>query len=115
MQKLHRERVVDLGAQASHGHLDHVGVGIEVHVPHLFGKGRARKHLAALAKEQGEERELFCREIEALTRAIGLAARKIDFKVGETELCGEAVAGSSAATQERDHASEQLGKGEGLN
>src|SRR5688500_15217310 len=59
------EGIVHLRAQAAHVDLDHVGVAVEVHVPHLPRDERPRQHLALAASEEGQERELLGGEVEA--------------------------------------------------
>ena len=69
MNQLGLERVVELGAQAPHRHIDDVGVAVEVHVPHMLADQRARDDLAEVAHEVIEQRVFLRRQIDALAGA----------------------------------------------
>jgi len=69
MNQLGLERVVELGAQAPHRHIDDIGVAVKVHVPHMLGDQRARDDLAEVAHEVIEQRVFLRRQIDALAGA----------------------------------------------
>jgi hypothetical protein len=111
VQQLHVEGVVELAAQAAHGHLDHVGVAVEVHVPHLLGQRGAREDLPAPAQQHHQQRELLGRELEPRAVAKALAADQVDLQVGQPQ---HRRFLRLAAAQQRLHARQQFGEGEGL-
>src|SRR6266545_5697844 len=55
------EAVVDLGPQAAHEHLEHVGERIVIVVPDVRGDGRAIDYLSLVAREQLEQGEFLGR------------------------------------------------------
>src|ERR1700674_623784 len=52
------EALVDLGAQPRHVHVDHVGLRVEVIVPHVLEQHGAGDHLAGVAHEIFQKPEL---------------------------------------------------------
>lgn len=48
------ERIVHFLPEPADGHIDHVRIGIEIHVPHLFGNDRARQDLTGTANEAAD-------------------------------------------------------------
>jgi hypothetical protein len=116
VQQLAGEGVVELGAQAAHRHLDHIGVGVEVHVPDLLGQRGARQDLPAPAQQQRQQVELLRGQVQPLLRARGAAGDQVELEVSQVQLgglCGVAVAGGAPAQQRAD-ARQQFGEGEGL-
>lgn len=67
VDKFWHVRVVDFGAQAAHSDFDHVGVAVEIEVPHLRGDQGARQHFALTAGEQLQQGEFFIGQADALT------------------------------------------------
>src|ERR1700685_1325259 len=51
------EIAIDLGAQARYVHIDHIGLRIEVIVPHMFEQHGARDHLARVLHQIFQEPE----------------------------------------------------------
>src|ERR1700727_2528639 len=51
------EVAIDLGAQARHVHVDHIGLRIEVIVPDMFEQHGARDHLAGVLHEIFQQTE----------------------------------------------------------
>src|SRR3984957_9505001 len=51
------EIAIDLGAQARHVHVDHIGLRIEVIVPHVLEQHGARDHLAGVLHEIFQQTE----------------------------------------------------------
>src|SRR5260370_30583660 len=67
------ERIVPFLPEPADGHIDHIRVGVEIHVPDLFGDDRPRQDLAGAPNKEREQRELLRREVElppAPTRAL---------------------------------------------
>ena len=52
-----------LARKAPHGHFDHIGVAVEVHVPDLGRNQRTRQHFTLPAQQQFEQCELLGREV----------------------------------------------------
>ena len=69
------EVVVDLRAQSADRDFDHVGVAVEVHVPHIGRDLRAAQYFALPAREQLQQREFARREIDALAARLTRRAR----------------------------------------
>src|ERR1700693_488638 len=51
------EIAIDLGAQARHVHIDHIGLRIEMIVPHMFEQHGARDYLASVLHQILEQSE----------------------------------------------------------
>src|SRR6476469_4788676 len=58
VQQLLLERTIDLLAQAAHEHVDDVGLGIEVVLPHVRQNHRLRNDSSGVAHQVLEQREL---------------------------------------------------------
>src|ERR1019366_6980408 len=86
VQQAALERRVDLGTQPLDRHLDYVGVGVEVDVPHHFGDRGLRHDLALVTCQHGEQRKLFGGEFNAAAVAEGLARQQIDHQVTDAYL-----------------------------
>ena len=112
VDQLRLEVVVDFGTQAADGDIDHIGIGVEIHVPYLRGDQRARKHLALVAHQQFEQREFLLAERDALARPSRPAPRQIETQVGDLQTVGHHR--RRAPAQQGSHPGEQLREGEGL-
>jgi len=84
VQEFFREGIVDLAAQPTHGDLHDVRIAVEVHVPHLLGKRRARQHLP-VPTQQRQQREFLRGQIESLSGTRGFVPNQIELEIGETE------------------------------
>src|SRR3989454_5782487 len=81
--QLRLEAVVDLAAQAAHEHLQHVGEGVVVVVPHVRGNGGAIEHAPLLDHEQLEQGKLLGAQRDRPTAAPHLAGAQIDLRSEE--------------------------------
>ena len=85
-----------------------------MHVPDLFGQGGARQDLPTAAGQQRQQVELLGGQVQALRAARAAARHEVHLQVGEAQHGGRLRGGAAAAPQQRAHAREQLGEGEGL-
>ena len=107
---------VDLVAQAPDGDLHHVGVAVEIHVPHLLGNLGARQYLAVPSQEQCQKQELLGGQLQLLTAAERLAPHQVHVEIGKAQLRGLCrIPCAMRAPQEHLDACVQFGKREGLN
>eukprot|EP01132_Coremiostelium_polycephalum_P023436 gene23435-27905_t len=81
MDQLDVTLVIDLGPQAADGDLHHVGVAVEIHVPHQGNNLRAGQHFAGLTHQHMQQRELLGGQVNAPGAAIGAVAARVQFKV----------------------------------
>ena len=63
--QLHRERIVDLGAQVPHVHVNDVGQTLEALVPHVLDDHGAREHPPRIGGQILEQRVLLGGELDA--------------------------------------------------
>src|SRR6266567_1351932 len=75
------EPVVDLAAQATHQHLEHVSKGVVVVVPHVGRDRRAIEHLSRVRDEQLQQGELLRAEGEHAVAAAYSAGGEVDLQV----------------------------------
>src|SRR5476649_624731 len=75
------EVIVYFCSQPANRDLDHIGIAIEIHVPDIGCNLRAAHHLALLAREQLQQRELTRGQLYPLTCTTDLAASHIDFQI----------------------------------
>src|SRR6188474_790380 len=61
------EGLIDFGSEAADVNIDDIRAAVEVHVPDLFGDGRAGENLTGPTREEGEESELLGGQIELLS------------------------------------------------
>jgi hypothetical protein len=106
------EALVDLQAQPAHGDIDHVGIAVEVHVPHRGGDERARQDLAATAHEQLQQGIFLGRQLDASTAAQHATAQQVQLQIGHAQ--DGRLARRPAAPQQGPHPRQQLGEGKGL-
>ncbi len=104
--------LVELLAQPGDVHVNHVGLRVEVIVPHLLEQHGAGDDLPGMAHQVLEQAELARLHVYALAGARHRAREQVHLEIGDAELGGRRVHGRAAA--ERFHASEELGEGEGL-
>ena len=113
MNEFFGEGLVDLGPQSAHRHIDHIGVTVKVHVPHVLRDQGAQYDLAGMAGQIVQENKLLGGEVHALRAPLDAPASGIDFQLAHAQQalwCGQ---GCAAA---RDHldACQQFGKRKGL-
>src|SRR5580700_5599512 len=111
VDQFERERIVDLAAQSSDIDVHNIGVAVKVHVPDCFGDLGSRQHFARAPRQQGQKKELFGSQVQALTGAGSTLAQYIDFKVGQAK---GLLRTRRSAAQQRSHPGKQFGKGERL-
>ncbi|KAG0771440.1 hypothetical protein G6F22_016472 [Rhizopus arrhizus] len=80
VHQLSLERVVDLAAQPSHRDFDHIGVAVEIDVPHLFCQFQARQDFALFAHQQHQQGEFFGGQVQAHAIAAGAAAQQVQLQ-----------------------------------
>ncbi|MDT4855885.1 hypothetical protein FQZ97_902570 [compost metagenome] len=85
-----------------------------MHVPHLLGQCGARQDLATPAREQREQVELLGGEVQPLRAPRAAARDEVHLQVGQAQHGGGLRTGEGAAAQQRAHAREQFGEGEGF-
>src|SRR5690349_24101865 len=78
--QLRLEAVVDLSPQTPHEHLQQVGEGVVIVVPHVRGDRGAVQHLARVAYEQLEQRELLGAQAQRPPRAAHLPCDEGDLE-----------------------------------
>ena len=103
---------VDLRAQPRHHHVHDVGLGVEAVVPHVFEDHGLAHRPAGVAQQEGQQRELPRLEFDRPSRAGDLAGDQVQCDVTCREPRG--LGGGGGPADERLHAGEQLGEGEGL-
>src|SRR5438552_4026910 len=79
--QLRLEAVVDLASQAAHEHLEHVGEGIVVVIPHVRGDGGAVEHASLVEDEQLEQGELLHAQRDRPAAPTHLACAEIHLEV----------------------------------
>src|SRR5512146_1016535 len=85
MDQLAVERIVYLGAQPAHVHLDHIGVAVEVDIPDFLRDQRPREDLARASQQQREKLEFLWREIEGFSGACHAVPDGVELEVGHLE------------------------------
>src|SRR5258708_7847529 len=106
------ERIVDLCAQTTDGHINDVAVAVEIHVPYLRRNQRTRQNFTLSACQQFEQRELLAGEIDALTSARCTSARQVQHQIGNLDAIR--LARSASASQQRPHPRQQFRERERL-
>src|SRR5205807_7244053 len=79
--QLRLEAVVDLAAQAADQHLEHVGEGVVIVVPHVCRDRGAIEHAPLMEHEQLEQRELLRAQGDRPPAALHLAGAEVDLQV----------------------------------
>src|SRR5437588_9619921 len=105
------EPVVDLAPQAPHQHLQHVGEGIVIVVPHVRRDRGAVEHLSRMGDEQLQQGELLRAEREEAVAAAHPAGGEIDLQVRDA-MHGRRERGTPSC--QRLEAREQLAERERL-
>src|SRR3954469_22289715 len=103
--------VVDLAAQPSYQHLEHVSKWIVVLIPDVRRDRGAIDHLSGVQHEELEQRELLRRQLDLVSRAAHSLGVQIHHEVGDVKGLGQRRA---AASRQRAHAREELAKREWL-
>src|SRR5437016_1131322 len=75
------EPVVELAAQAPHQHLEHVGEGVVIVVPHVRRDGGAIEHLSRMGDEQLQQGEFLGAQGEGAAAAADPPRGEIDLQV----------------------------------
>ena len=101
-----------LAAQVADVHVERVRAEAEVVAPDALVDHRAREHLARVAQEQLEQRELGARQLDRLAVARHLARPRVQLEIAERELLALVVRGDTA--KQRAQPREQLVEGERL-
>lgn len=91
--------IVDLCTQPADGHIDHIAVAVEIHVPDQRRDQRTWQDLALVACQQLKERELFAGQIDALAGARRPASWYIQNQV--SNLNSVRLTTRAAASQQR--------------
>src|SRR5690606_2748913 len=81
MEKRASKVVIDLLAQATHVHVDHIGLGVEMVVPHVLEEHRTSDHLVAMAHKILEQAKFAGLDVKRTAGASHSPAGKIHFKV----------------------------------
>src|SRR5579859_5723219 len=69
VDQFHVVAVVDLRTQPPDGNFHHIGIAVEIHIPHIGGDLGTAQHFAAPACEQLQQREFARSEFDTLTTA----------------------------------------------
>src|SRR6202044_22867 len=77
------EIAIDLGAQAGHVHIDHIGLRIEVIVPHMLEQHGARDHLAGVLHEILQQPEFARLQDDFLGPTRDLVRQAVKREVGD--------------------------------
>src|SRR5207245_1409274 len=83
--QLRLEAVVDLSPQTPHEHLQLVGEGVVIVVPHVRGDRGAVQYLARVADEQLEQREFLGAQAQRPPRAANLPCHEVDLALRRAE------------------------------
>jgi len=102
---------VHLGAQVAHGDVDDVAAGVELVPPDVLGQDLARQHLAGVAHEVLEQRELTVGQLDVLAAAPDPQVGAVEHHVGEAQ---RQHVGGGAAAEQRPHARENSSNAKGL-
>lgn len=105
------QRIVQLAAQAPHGHFHHIGFAVEVHVPHLLGERRSGQHAPLAAHQQGEQGELLGGQVDPHAFTVAFACNQIEFQVGQFQ---HGVLLQRPPALQGLHPRQQFGEREGL-
>src|SRR6202453_2922 len=79
------EIAIDLGAQARHVHVDHIGLRIEVIVPHMFEEHGARDHLAGVLHQKFEQPEFARLQDDFLGPARDFVRQPVEHQIRDPE------------------------------
>src|SRR5262249_8670990 len=101
------EGIVDFCAQAAHNHVNHVRVGFESDVPHLFCNLSTRYHFARRTDEMSQQEKFFRCEIERKTGTRSLVPSHVDLQIIDAQTFYSSL---RSASQYRTHPGEQFGK-----
>lgn len=85
MDQLDSALVIHLGAQAADGDFHHIGVAVEIHVPHQGNNLCAGQHFAGLAHQHLQQGELLGGQVDAPGAAISAVAARVQFQVRDAE------------------------------
>ncbi|MCY1428904.1 hypothetical protein D9M71_448030 [compost metagenome] len=106
------EGVVDFGTQAADRDFHHIGVAVEVHVPHQRNDLGARQHFAALAHQQVQQGELLGGQVDTLAAAVSTVPTWVQLQVGDFQ--GIRLQGLVVTPQQATDTRQQFRKLEGL-
>src|SRR5277367_273090 len=81
------EIAIDLGAQARHVHIDHIGLRIEVIVPDMFEQHGTRNHLAGVLHQIFEQPEFARLQNDLLGPTRDFVRQPVKRQVGDPEDC----------------------------
>src|ERR1041385_351246 len=111
VEQLLLEPVVDLAAKVIDVHVDHVGAGVKVVIPDMFGENRPGEDPAGVPHEVFEQRILLPGQLDRGVSALRLVRNRVELKVGDLQ-DGRLVRASPP--EESSDACNELGEGEGL-
>src|SRR5471032_2226504 len=111
VDQLDIERLIEFRAQAFDGDVDHVGIAVEVHVPHFRCNQGPRQRFALPFAEEVEQREFLVRERDVHALARHASAQDIDVKIRDLEYIRLAY---YAASQQSSDAQHEFGERERL-
>src|SRR5260221_11081196 len=83
VEQLLLEPVVDLAAQVIDVHVDHVGAGVKVVIPDMFGKNRPGEDAAGVPHEVFEKRILLPRQLDRGLPALRLVRNRVELKIAD--------------------------------
>src|SRR5580698_6166128 len=103
------EIAIDLGAQARHMHIDHIGLRIEMIVPHMFEQHGARDHFAGVLHQIFEQPKFARLQDDFLGLTGNLVRQAVKREVGDPEhgLLRRAL---GAPARQRLNASQKFGE-----
>ena len=87
MQKLLGIIFIDFLSQMVDINIDHVGKGVKIIIPNMFGDHRSRQHLPLVSQEIFEQAVFFSREFNFLVFAFHFVADQIQSQVSELQCC----------------------------
>jgi len=87
--------VIDLAAEALHGHVDDIGLGVKLVAPNALAKKGARQHAAGAAEKRFEQSKFAGGEFDGLAGPTDRALMQIENQVGVGEH-GERLASATS-------------------